>query len=927
MPTQNKRESAAASLLQHLNIRFSNKHYLAVSIIFICTHIALSNEYNAAPSIGAIWLVGAISVSLSYTFGCIGFMSALIAMAFSQHLLGYPNGLGGAFASLVFTSTITATVLFLTKRHSRVDLTNRLLPDSNATGYFIVYTIACAAISVALYLITLSLTSSAPLPTFGRYAEYTLLSSLALITLCPTLSTWKERKKWPRLPDDPKEYALWCLSLITLSFLAFTFGRVWLSICALLVIWSAARFSWFGACLGISISYLFVNPASHPPVHLGGEENLPLWLTSNIEPLIWFGICAASLYFASLLADKRRSERTLEQNVKQRTRALDITNNELKREIQNRREIESSLEKTNKRYKALIDTAGIPVIAINKNYVIEHWNGAAFGSIGHTYTNALGKDFLRLCIPEEQHKTLTWHLNHAREYSAQSNNSNQNHIETHVHTADGKLISMLWNISFVADEDLEEHGQFLMIGQDISSIKETQNQLHYLAHFDTLTGAANRRLFEDRCKQSIERNKRYDTSLALLSIDIDHFKRINDTLGHDGGDEFLVTLVQRLQQAIRKEDTVARLGGDEFAILLPNVSGQDGAELAARNILKSITQPVNIKASELIVTSSIGITLCPADGSDYEKLLKNADMAMYKAKSAGRNNIQFYCEDMNSDMIKQLHIEKELRAALNAQQFELHYQPIIDTKSGEIVALEALMRWRHPERGLILPDEFLAVADQSGLLQDIGAWSINQLCVEGGLILKQQDRQLPIAFNLTRRQYNHPSLLKMLSEACENHRFNPKKLILELSESTLTQAGSDTISNLRKLKRFGCAIAIDSFGTGTSSLSQLNSLPIDIIKIDRSFMAKQHHSKKDRMIVEALLAITKQLGIKSFAAGVETRDQEKFLLKNHCHYAQGFLYSQALPIKPLINFLSKPKDEQKLNSGNQITLPFSDADN
>jgi diguanylate cyclase (GGDEF)-like protein len=481
---------------------------------------------------------------------------------------------------------------------------------------------------------------------------------------------------------------------------------------------------------------------------------------------------------------------------------------------------------------------------------------------------------------------------------------------------------MLWNINYISDEELEEHGQFLLIGQDISSIRQTQDQLHYLAHFDSLTGAANRRLFEDRCKQSIETAKRYHSCLALLSIDIDHFKKINDTLGHDGGDEFLKELVRRFQQSVRKEDTIARLGGDEFAILLPNVSGQEGADVVARNILESITKPVTIKGNELIITSSIGITLCPDDGSSYEQLLKNADMAMYRAKNCGRNNIQFYCDDMNKEMVRQIEVEKELRIALKEQQFCLHYQPIIDTKSGEIIALEALTRWNHPEKGVIMPDKFINIADQTGLLQQIGEWSINQLCLEGRILTESYVQELPIAFNLTRRQYNHPSLLQMLSDACETHRFNPKKLILELSESTLIQAGDDTLKILRKLKSFGCMIAIDSFGTGSSSLNQLNTLPIDIIKIDRSLVTSCMANKQHKIIVETLLAIAKQLGIKTFASGVETHAQEAFLQKNKCHFVQGFLYSEALPVEPLITFLTKAHGQDDLHSGDQITLPF-----
>jgi diguanylate cyclase (GGDEF)-like protein/PAS domain S-box-containing protein len=702
------------------------------------------------------------------------------------------------------------------------------------------------------------------------------------------------------------------------SFAALAFGRNWLSLSAILLIWATLRFNWFGFCLALAITTLFVAPNPLPAVQITGQEpGLKYWVLSNFELIVWFGISSTCLYLASLLADKRRIEKNLEARVIERTEELDLANRELQLEIDTRHSIEVNLKKTNKRYRALIETAGIPVIVINENYLIEHWNGSAEATSGHRYESVLGRDFLRLCIPSEEHEALIWRLK-----KASASNTNQENVETSLLTSSGTELSMLWNINHISDEELEEHGQFLLIGQDISSIRKTQDQLHYLAHFDSLTGAANRRLFEDRCRQSIETAKRYDSCLALLSIDIDHFKKINDTLGHDGGDEFLMELVKRFQQSVRKEDTIARLGGDEFAILLPNVSGQEGAEVVARNILDSITKPVDIKGNELIITSSIGITLCPDDGSSYEQLLKNADMAMYRAKNCGRNNIQFYCEDMNKEMVHQIEVEKELRVALKENQFSLHYQPIIDTKSGEIIALEALTRWNHPEKGIIMPDEFINIADQTGLLQQIGEWSINQLCIEGRILTERHVQELPIAFNLTRRQYNHPSLLQMLSDACETHRFNPKKLILEISESTLIQAGDDTLKILRKLKSFGCLIAIDSFGTGSSSLNQLNTLPIDIIKIDRSLVTSCMANKQHQIIVETLLAIAKQLGIKTFASGVETPAQEAFLQKNKCHFVQGFLYSQALPMGPLIAFLTNSEAQGDLHSGDQITLPF-----
>jgi len=887
---------------------------LFISLLFISS--TLQTEANAT-STGIIWFLGAVSVSLTYCFGFVGLCASLVTSLFILQLTNSTQGIPTLLASLLYVITLPVTSLLPYYKQGKDNQTSYLLSDSKQTASFIATSVLASAVSVGLYMLSLNIVSSNLQLGLEDYASHVLASSVIVISVCPLLTVWKHKQKWPSLPQDPKEYSAWCMALMVISFFALSFGRSWIALCALLVIWAASRFSWFGTCLAIAITTFFVGPSTYNvPAELN-TTGFTRWLFINFEYVSWFGLASASLYFASLLSDRRKSERSLESRVLERTRELDIINSELQQEIDIRHNAEDRLNKTNKRYRALIETAGIPVIVINDRYLIEHWNGASEGTTGYKYDSMLGKDFLQLCIPKEEHAALTWHLN-----KCAASSTSQENLEISLITSSDTHLTMLWNINFISDEDLDEHGQFLLIGQDISRIRQTQNQLHYLAHFDSLTGAANRRLFEDRCKQSIESAKRYNSQIALLSIDIDHFKKINDTLGHDGGDAFLVELMRRLERCVRKEDTIARLGGDEFAILLPNISGQDGADRVARNILEQITEPTTIKGTELTITSSIGITICPDDGDSYEKLLKNSDMAMYRAKSAGRNNLQFYCSDMNSEMLRQCRIEKELRQALQHEELCIHYQPVVDTKSGEIVALEALIRWHHPERGLVMPREFLAIADQTGVLQQIGEWAINQICIEGELISSHHFQDLPLSFNLTRKQYNHPHLIKMLTHACEANRFNPQKLILELSENTITQGGNEALKILKQLKEIGCVIAIDGFGTGTSSLSQLNALPIDIIKIGKTFIANSLLNKQNKMIVETLLAVAKQLGIKGFATGVETPAQEAFLQKNGCHYAQGYLYSEPLALAPLIEFLSATSEQRGLHSGDQITLPF-----
>jgi len=482
---------------------------------------------------------------------------------------------------------------------------------------------------------------------------------------------------------------------------------------------------------------------------------------------------------------------------------------------------------------------------------------------------------------------------------------------------------MLWNMNHLndADDDLRQ-GQLLLIGQNISEIRKTQNQLHYLAHFDALTDTANRRLFEDRCEQAIQSAIRHKHSIALIGLDIDHFKRINDTLGHDAGDQFLINLATRLKQCIRKEDTVARLGGDEFAILLTNVSGQEGAEKVARNILETITQPINLKGNDLVITSSIGITLCPSDGNNYPELLKNSDMAMYRAKKAGRNNIQFYSPEMNDEMKRQLHIEQELRAALQESQFRLYYQPVIDIETGEVLALEALLRWIHPDKGILKPDYFLHIAEQTGQLHEIGQWALKNACLQGRAIQEWSKTPMQIALNLSNRQFNHPNLIQQIESITKEAKFNPRNLILEMSENTITSNIESAYTTLNKLKQLGISLTLDSFGTGLSSLRQLKQIPIDIIKIDRTFVNGIPNDESDMAITETLLAITDQMDLKSFATGVETKEQEAFLKINGCRYAQGYLYSQPVPLTQLPALFERIHSGHNLSEGEQIFLPF-----
>lgn len=732
----------------------------------------------------------------------------------------------------------------------------------------------------------------------------------ALITPHPD----QERTKVARL-----ELSAWVILLAGVFALMMTHSDNVVISLAPLLMWSAIRFPPIvnGGTTALT-SLIAIKCMSASPNEV--VSGLATWVAYNEEFILWLLVALGSIYLNLLISGKALAEQKLEQLVEQRTLDLNLANQELRDEIFVREQAEQSQRSTSKRYRALIETAGIPIIVLDQNICIRQWNRAAENTFGYSRDQALRKNFVDYFIPDTQQDEMVWKLTRVIESGI-----NQDNIESEVITHEGTTHTMLWNINQLSGGSDDAIGRrYLLIGQNISDIRKTQDQLHYLAHFDALTGCANRRLFEDRCAQAIQSSIRHKHKIALIGLDIDHFKRINDTLGHDAGDAFLVELSKRLKECVRREDTIARLGGDEFAVLLANVNGQEGAEVVARNMLERITQPITLKGSELVITSSIGITMCPADGTHYPDLLKNSDMAMYRAKKAGRNNIQFYSPEMNEEMQRQMQIEQELRVALREEQFELYYQPIVDIESGEVVALEALLRWQHPHRGMLRPDYFLHVAEQSGLLHEIGKWSLKRTCVDGAAIQTMHNTPLQIALNLSSRQYNHPNLIPMVKEITTETGFEAKNLILEMSEDTITTNTDKSISTLQELSELGVSLTIDGFGTGLSSLRQIKQIPIDIIKIDRSFVNGIPEDQNNMTITETLLTVATQMELKTFATGVETKEQEAFLKINGCRYAQGYLYSAPLPITKLATlFKTITSGSTTLRAGDQIYLPFS----
>jgi diguanylate cyclase (GGDEF)-like protein/PAS domain S-box-containing protein len=434
---------------------------------------------------------------------------------------------------------------------------------------------------------------------------------------------------------------------------------------------------------------------------------------------------------------------------------------------------------------------------------------------------------------------------------------------------------------------------------DISALKDANSKMQNLALFDSLTGLANRRLFIDRLHQSILSARRHKRSAAILFLDLDQFKRINDTLGHQAGDELLCTIAERLKTCVRKQDTVARLGGDEFTILLNDVANNNKISSIADHILKILKKPIKLGKHEVIISTSIGITIAPEDSTSGETLMKNADMALYKAKEKGRDGYCFFTEELNVKANNLLEIENELRRAIKNDEFYLHYQPQINLKTNQIHSVEALIRWQHPIKGDIPPSDFICIAEETGLIVQIGEWVLRRACVEIAQLNRETGVNLRVAVNLSTRQFLDLKLVNCVANAISSADLPAENLEIEVTESMLMHDMETVIDQLNRIKATGSTITIDDFGSGYSSLSYLKSLPVDILKVDQEFVRDIPDDLNAMEITSAIIAVAHKLNLKVVAEGVETEDQRDFLNINECDYAQGYLFSRPIGIVDL----------------------------
>jgi len=575
-------------------------------------------------------------------------------------------------------------------------------------------------------------------------------------------------------------------------------------------------------------------------------------------------------------------------------RNIQEKNNQLQEEIKERKSLELEL----RRAATIFDNTDEGIIVTNADYEIILVNKVFTEITGYKPDDVYGKNPRLLQSGHQDdafYKTMWNTLNRDGQWRGEIWNK----------TKDGNIFPAWENINAVKDE----HGDitnYVSIFSDISILKKSEERLSHLAHHDNLTGLPNRLRFTANLEQALETAKRHEHKIALMFLDLDEFKQINDTLGHDIGDKLLIEFSERLKNCVRAEDTVARLGGDEFTIVLTKIAHSEDAGLIADKIVKAIRKPLVLDKQSIDTSTSIGISIYPDDAKNCEALMKSADIAMYHAKAMGKNRYQFFTSELASRKIRHALIEKGLQTALENKEFELYYQPQINLIDGKISGVEALIRWNHPEHGQLLPKEFIKIADDSNLIDMISEWVLRTAINDYKDWSKTISPAPRIAVNITGRQISREKSIKHILDLLDEFALetNILQLDLEITETSFERIDY-TIEIINTLKKRGVMFAIDDFGTGHSSLSRLKHLPVDTLKIDKSFIRDISTDEDDKAITTAIIAMAHSLGLRVIGEGVETKAQFEILHGLSCDEAQGFYFSKPVPAKEITQLLEK----------------------
>lgn len=495
------------------------------------------------------------------------------------------------------------------------------------------------------------------------------------------------------------------------------------------------------------------------------------------------------------------------------------------------------------------------------------------------------------------------------------------HSEHQCYRKDNESIWVSITISLVHNQ--ENKPEFFVVQvQNITLQKKAEERLRHMAYHDPLTGLANRNKLEQFINQILAQSRRHQESFALLFIDLDRFKNINDTIGHEAGDLLLQIIADRLKGAIRNTDLVARLGGDEFVIVVTDVHKSESVAVIAHKILESVMQAVVVKGQELYITTSIGISLYPFDGQNMQTLMKNADLALYRAKEHGKNNYQFYTMEMTSNAQERMSLQNALAHALMKDEFLLNYQPMMELKSRKITSVEAFLRWKNKEFGLITPDEIIELAEETGLIIPVSEWILRTACKDLKRWHQLGFTSLTVSVNCSARQFKQANLTNEILHILTETGVSPQSLELEVTEKIIMSDPENILRSLYALKDLGVKIAIDDFGTGYWSLNNLRRLSVDKIKIDKIFIKQMINDETSSDIVSAIIAMVTKLGIKSVAEGVETRDQYEFLMHEGCSEIQGYYLTQPMPEESMALYLKHPvPDAEVVSKNNDKGIP------